>query len=184
MMNHLLVLSLMILFSCESSYNQKKSFGNKSPIDSAKSSLNENETLTILVSNSLPEKIESQSKPTYQDFHQVTIPFDLDTGVPHDYDPRLYGYIIRGFEVDVNGRFYFMGGVDPTVIACFEEEKEVWRKSYDQFRPAHIHSYRDTLFFFDKWPDRNTIFWLDQKDGIILKTFKSITETRSMIPIF
>jgi hypothetical protein len=104
---------------------------------------------------------------------QYEIPFDNSSGVPFDYDEMYSGYIVEGFDVDDNGLFYFLGG-QTAIIACFKENRQIFRQYYGKFRSNDLHIYKDKIFVFDNTENRNNLFVLNRENGEIERAFKNI----------
>ena len=110
---------------------------------------------------------------------QFIIPFDNVKGVP--FETLVMGdftdYIIPGFEIDEEERFYFLSG-DMATLACFEGEKEIFKKKYEQFGSNQLHLFEGEFVVFDNLYGRNNLFHLDKRNGSVLRSFERITENR------
>lgn len=118
----------------------------------------------------------SISVGTKKDFEKVLIGLDNEKGVPYGFDEDIYGYIIEGFDVDEQGKYYFLAGDNPSVLTCFSGNKEIFRKSYVQFMGNAIHAFKDRLLIFDYKYNANNLYVLAKNDGIILKSYQRIIE--------
>lgn len=165
-MRHLVVLFSLLLISCSKSTDR---------IDNKSASIDSSSMNGII--NKQPESSVKEVMKRVLTYDQVIIRFDNQNGVPHHYDERLYGFMIHGFEVDKKGLFYFFGG-EPTTLACFKKDQQLYRVVHSEISPSQIHSYLDTLYIFDNFYRANNLFSINQKNGELIKVYENITENR------
>lgn len=158
-----LIIINFLLFVCFSCNNNEAS---KEFCPSAHSSEKESATP---VEDILLKRQKSNS------LNQIIIPLDNDRGVPFNYDKSLYGYIIEGFDVDENGKLFFLGG-DTATLVSYSNGKEVFRKKYDDFLSNAIHSWNNKLYVYDYKFNRQNLFVLDPTTGELQKKIPKIID--------
>jgi len=151
----LLFIALNFLCFCSSSTEHKQSISDIEDNDSI-----EKDTIEVPIKSS--------------QYEQIVIPLDNKIGVPFFYHEKLYGYIIEGFEVDNDEHLYFLGG-EKSMIACFDNGNEIFRKEYSEFLPNELHIYGSQLYVFDYKLAKNNLFQLETEQGQIIDSFPQIT---------
>lgn len=77
-------------------------------------------------------------------------------------------YYLEGFEVDLNGDYYFMTGTpENAILVKFNSKNELFRKQYKEFHPSRIHITNDSIILFDYYFERNNLFILNKENGEI-----------------
>jgi len=108
-------------------------------------------------------------------YKQVRIPLNNDNGVPFYKDE--YDYYVDGFDIDINGNFYFLGG-DNAIIACFNGENLKFRKKYTEFKSNQIYLLDDKIYLFDYMFEQNNLFILNRDNGNIISRNQNIVKNR------
>jgi len=109
---------------------------------------------------------------------RLFFPLSETKGVPFKYYTDLGANWVDGFTVDTAGNLYFMGGENSTLVKYNCKGEEIYRISYEEFRPSSIYLHEGKIYLFDDSYDRNNLFVLDAKNGTILKTVEKITANR------
>jgi hypothetical protein len=110
-------------------------------------------------------------------FIQVIIPLDNMKGVP--YQTTMGTYDLGGFEVDVNGCFYFLGGTQ-TTLAVFKQNAPLFRKQYKEFDSGNLFIYNNKIYTLDITynysvrKSKNNLVELNLLDGSINEIYDHI----------
>lgn len=92
-------------------------------------------------------------------------------GVPFKKDPDLNDLIISGFEVDVNGNFYFFGGEKTACFVKYSGKKQLFRTTFNNFPTGQLYFYSNKIFTFSYFGN-NKIRELNSTNGLFLKENK------------
>lgn len=115
--------------------------------------------------------------PQKSPYNQIRIPLGMQNGVPFSRDHQGQ-YSIQGFEIDINGNVYFLGGKNVT-LACFTKDgKSIFRKAYPHLVAGEMTIVGGSLFVFETGTESlNTIVEIDKTNGSIIKEYpKTITK--------
>lgn len=78
-------------------------------------------------------------------YTQIRFPLDNGKGVP--FAMAEGDWLVKGFDVDGQGYFYFLGGNDRTYFSCFDENGLLYSRQVAGY--GEIYWLNDTLYLFD-----------------------------------
>lgn len=106
----------------------------------------------------------------------LTLPFSSENGVPFEWWTEVGERCVDGFFVDDQDFIYLIGG-SPTTLAKFSAAgKEVFRRSYANFRGAEIYVHGGKIYTLDISKNgKNTLYVLSAADGHIQDSTAMIT---------
>ncbi|HEY4291336.1 MAG TPA: hypothetical protein VGN00_29745 [Puia sp.] len=110
----------------------------------------------------------SQTSP----YKQIHIPLNIQTGIPFVRNAKEDQYIVEGFEIDSNEKFYFLAGKAATV-ACFSKDgKNLYRRVFPNFVPGEMHILGNKIYFFEIGPKSlKTLVELDKSNGMFVQQY-------------
>jgi hypothetical protein len=108
-------------------------------------------------------------------FKQVRIPLNNEIGVPFFKDQN--DYYVDGFDIDINGNLYFLGG-ENAILTCFAGENIVFHKKYTEFKSNQINLLGDNIYLFDYKFEKNNLFKLNRENGDIISRYDYIVINR------
>jgi len=117
---------------------------------------------------------QSQVNP----YKQISIPLNLQSGIPYSKDHEDGDYYVEGFDVDSNENFYFLGGNKAT-LACFSNEgKSLYRRSFSNLVPGQMNIWEKKIYFFEIGVNNlNTLVEIDKSNGMVIQQYpKTITK--------
>lgn len=112
---------------------------------------------------------------------EIRIPLDKQRGIPF-IKGQLGEYIVKGFDIDSDGNYYFLGGEKAT-LACFSKYgKSIYRKSFFNLTPSQTYILGEKLYLFEIGDRLScSLVEINRINGLLIqqnsKTIKSVLKS-------
>ena len=138
--------------------------------------------LIILLFAFFPRFTHGEEKTSWanEPYTQIRFPLDNGNGVP--FAMAEGDWAVKGFDVDGQGHFYFLGGGDRTYLSCFDENGLLYSRQVAGY--GEIYWLNDTLYLFDNsydWEQKlyhKDLVAINPANGGIISRRANITDGR------
>ena len=108
---------------------------------------------------------------------EFLIPLNNATGVPFLKDIGLNDIAIGGFEIDSKDNFYFLAGHQSVCLAVFSGSKQLYRKSYSNFKEGALYINNEKLFAFNRIGSPDLLV-INPMNGTLIKRYSNLWAER------